>query len=270
MSQNKVELSVCRFRKSLPSGQSKVTIGSGCVVALKSNLDESNGGVFLITTTQVVTMEDLLSTNTGITVEFLDGRKRKLLSYDLDFNDASDIPTPIPGRVLDDSDEANETQQVSFIIIPVQKFDNRHAILKKIMTFNLEKKRPITCSYQSDANLKSSLSSRQVLCHVICDDRRDDGFYNTEPYCLEFYKDTNEFALTSTLSRDHADVVKSFNEFHKEEKPRGALLLNAEGKFVGMLGMARSDERKLFPLFLPVLDNIDTQCSKYITGNDQE
>lgn len=262
---------MCRFRKSLPHGQSKETIGSGCVVNLNSNLDESNRatarGVFLITTTQVVTMEDLLSKNTGITVEFLDGRNRKILPFDLDFKDASDIPGSIPGRVLDGCDNvAKEMQEVSFIIIPVQKFDNRHAIKKKIFTFNLEKKRPIACSYWSGANLKSSISRRQVLCHVICDDRRNDGFYNTEPYCLEFCAATNEFALTSTLGPDHADVVKSFKDFHKEEKPRGAVLLDAEGRFVGMLGIAKSDERKLSPLFLPVKDNLATQHSKYITA----
>ena len=249
---SKVELSVCRFRKLLSSGQSKVTVGSGCVVNLKSNSDESKCGVFLITTTQVVTKADLLS-NTGITVEFLDGRNGKLLSFDLDFKDVSGIPDAIPGRVLENKEARPEMEQESFVIIPVQKFDNRYAITKKLFAFNLEKKRPMPCSYQSNEHLRSAISSRQVLCYVICDDRRNDGFY-TEPYCLEFCKDTNEFVLTSALSRDDADVMKSFKDFHKEEKPKGALLLNAEGKFVGMLGIARSDERKPFPLFLPTVN----------------
>ena len=85
---------------------------------------------------------------------------------------------------------------------------------------------------------------------MICDDRKSDAF-NTELYCLEFGKDTSEFALTSPLDHDDLADLKQLKDFDKEEKPKGSPLLDADGKFVGMLGIAPSEERKLFPLFLP-------------------
>ena len=255
-----VEVSMCRFRKQLPRGHGKVTIGSGCVINLKSNSDESNNDVFLVTTTQVVTKDELLSKNTGITAEFLNKRQ----SFGLNFVEVYDIPDAIPGRVLAgmESSEAREMpQQVSFLIIPAHKFDNRSAIFKKFLPFSMEKKRPMPSRSQSDVNLQSAITNRQVLCHVICDDGRSDGYFNTEPYCLEFCEDTNEFILTSVLGRDSGGEVKSLKDLHKAEKPWGALLMNAEGEFVGMLAVGTSDERKLYPLFLPNLGQ-DNQSSK--------
>ena len=254
-----VEVSMCRFRKQLPRGHGKVTIGSGCVINVKSNSDESKNDVFLVTTTQVVTKDELLSKNTGITAEFLNKRQ----SFRLDFVEVYDIPDPIPGRVLAgmESSEAREMQQVSFIIIPAHKFDNRSTIFKTFVSFSMEKKRPMPSRSPSDEDLQSAIANRQVFCHVICDDGRSDGYYNTEPYCLEFCEDTNEFILTSVLSRDSGGVVKSLKDLHKAEKPRGALLMNAEGEFVGMLAVETSDEQKLYPLFLPNLGQ-DNQSSK--------
>ena len=77
-----VGVSMCRFRKQLPKGNGKMTIGSGCVVHRKFNSDGSNSkeDVFLVTTTQVVTKQELLAKNTGITVEFLNKRE----SFSLD------------------------------------------------------------------------------------------------------------------------------------------------------------------------------------------
>lgn len=265
MSQSKFEQSLCRLRKFLRSEQGevidKVTIGSGCLVHLKSEGEES---LNLITTTQVVTKNYLLSESSHgntITVEFLDGRNGKLLALDLNFNykDAAEsIPDPIPGRVIQDTEELEEgMQQVSFIVIPVKKFDSR-GWFKRTWWKPLAK-RSIHFSYQSDENLWTAISNRQILCNVICDDRKSGGFYIAEPSCLIFDKD-NEFVLASTSDDDSVDHPKSIKDLPAEQKPKGALLLNGAGKFVGMLAVSRSEKRKLYPVFLP---NLDKETSTY-------
>ena len=130
---------MCRFRKQLPKGHGKMTIGSGCVVHRKFNSDGSNSkeDVFLVTTTQVVTKQELLAKNTGITVEFLNKRE----SFSLDSAEVFDIPDPVHGGVLAgmESSEAKrmqqESAQVSFIFIPVHKFDSRNILVKKFIPF---------------------------------------------------------------------------------------------------------------------------------------
>ena len=261
-----VGVSICRFRKQLSKGHGKMTIGSGCVVHRKFNSDGSNSkeDIFLVTTTQVVTKQELLAKNTGITAEFLNKRE----SFSLDSAEVFDIPDPVHGGVLAgmESSEAErmqqESAQVSFIFIPVHKFDSRNAFVKKFIpfvTFSLEKKRPMPSRSQSDEILQSSIASRKVLCHVLSDSGRD-GYYNTEPYCLEFRDETNDFILTTVTDRDGA-AVESQKDLHREEKPWGALLMNEEGEFVGMLAVGTSQQKKLYPLFLPTLAQ-DNQSSK--------
>ena len=219
----------------------------------------------MVTTTQVVTKQELLANNTGITAEFLNKRE----SFSLDSAEVFDIPDPVHGGVLAgmESSEAErmqqESAQVSFIFIPVHKFDSRNAFVKKFIpfvTFSLEKKRPMPSRSQSDEILQSSIASRKVLCHVLSDSGRGDGYYNTEPYCLEFRDETNDFTLTSVTDRDGA-AVESQKDLHREEKPWGALLMNEEGEFVGMLAVGTSQQKKLYPLFLPTLAQ-DNQSSK--------
>jgi len=262
MAQNKVDkvaLSECRIRKLLSVNQGiKVTSGSGCIVTLNMKCEASTKPcVYLITTTQVITKNDLLS-GTSIVVEFLDGGNGKSSTFDLGSECATEIPDPIPGRVLGGTGDA--LKEVSFITIPVQKLNlNRNVIKRAYSSVRAYfrgtsfEKRSLHCSHESDETLQLAISSRQILCHVMCDGRSS-GSYSTEPYCLEFGKDTTEFALTSPLDHDGAGDVKQLKDFHKEEKPRGAPLLNAEGKFVGMLAVASSEERKLFPLFLSTLE----------------
>ena len=262
-----VGVSMCRFRKQLPKGHGKMTIGSGCVVHRKFNSDGSNSkeDVFLVTTTQVVTKQELLAKNTGITVEFLNKRE----SFSLDSAEVFDIPDPVHGGVLAgmESSEAKrmqqESAQVSFIFIPVHKFDSRNVLVKKFIpfiTFSLEKKRAMPSRSQSDEILQSFIASRKVLCHVLSDSGRGDGYYNTEPYCLEFRDETNDFILTTVTDRDGA-AIESQKDLHREEKPWGAILMNEEGEFVGMLAVGTSQQKKLYPLFLPTLAQ-DNQSSE--------
>jgi len=258
MSQKKYEQSLCRLSKVLRSEQGKivgkVTIGSGCLVPLISEGQES---LNLITTTQVVDKNNLLSESshgTPVTVEFIDGRNGKLLSLDLNFNykDAAEsISDPIPGRVMQDTKELEEElQHVSFIVIPVKKFDSRWWLTR---TWKPLTKRSIPFSYETDENLRTAISNRQVLCYIICDDRKSGGFYIAEPSYLTFDKD-GEFALASTSDDDSVDHPKTIKDLRTEQKPKGALLLNGAGKFVGMLAVSRSEKRKLYPVFLPNLE----------------
>ncbi|XP_078382169.1 uncharacterized protein LOC144664816 [Oculina patagonica] len=263
MSLSKVEQSVCRLSKSLPSGQGKVTLGSGCLVILKSaGADQSVESVYFITTTQVITKNDLLSESghgNPITVEFL--KRKGLLPIELNFNykdAAENIPDPIPGRVLQDTESG--TQQVSFIVIPVKKFDSRGWFMRNLWKPLEDTKRTIPCSHQSDENLQTAISNGQILCHVVCDDRKNCGFFIAEPSRLSFGKDTSEFVLSSASDSDCADHVYSIKDLPKEEKPKGAPLLNADGKFVGMLAVSCLEERKLYPVFLPNLDKDRPIC----------
>ena len=256
MSQRKYDQSLCRLSKLLRSEQrevvDKVTIGSGCLVLLKSEGEES---LNLITTTQVVDKNYLLSESshgTPMTVEFLDGRKS--LSLDLNFKDkdaTESISGPIPGRVMQDTEEL---EQVSFIVIPVKKFDSRWFVKRALKPLA---RRSIPCSYETDENLQTAISNRQVLCYVICDDRKSGGFYIAEPSCLTFDRD-GEFVLASTSDDDSLNHPKTINDLPKEQKPKGALLLNGAGKLVGMLAVSRSDNRKLYPVFLPNLEKEST------------
>lgn len=264
MSQRKYDQSLCRLSKLLRSEQGeavdKVTIGSGCLVPLKSEGEES---LNLITTTQVVNKNYLLSESshgTLITVEFLDGRNGKLLSLDLNFNykDAAEsISEPISGRVMQGTEELEEEmQQVSFIVIPVKRFDSRRWLTR---AWKPLAKRSIPFSYETDENLRTAISNRQVLCYVICDDRKSGGFYIAEPSCLTFDKD-GEFVLASTSDDDSVDHPKTLKDLPTEQKPKGALLLNGAGKLVGMLAVSRSEKRKLYPVFLP---NLEKESSTY-------
>lgn len=266
MAQTKVALSICRIRKQLPGDQGRVTIGGGCIVSLKLR-GESKTSILLITTTQVITKDDLLSasastSSTSIVIEFLDRGNGKLVAFNLGFKHATDIPDPLPGRSLEGTEEA--IKEVSFIIIPVQKFDDRNLFKKAFSRFlgSSFEKRSLPCSHPSDENLQTDILTKRVLCHVICDGRST-GLYNTEPYYLEFRTDNGDFVLGSPLDHDREDDVKQLKDFHKEQKPKGALLLNSEGMFVGMLAIAASEERKLFPLFLPTLDRDISTRSKY-------
>lgn len=263
MSQRRYDQSLCRLSKVLRSekGESidKVAIGSGCLVLLKSEGEES---LHLITTSQVVNKNYLLSESshgTLITVDFLSGRIRKLLSLDLNFNekDAVDsISDHIPGRVIQDTEELEGTQ-VSFIAIPVKKFDSRWWIERALLPLA---KRSIPFSCETDENLRTAISNRQVLCYVICDDRKSGGFYIAEPSCLTFDKD-GEFVLASTSDDDSIDHSKTMKDLPTEQKPKGGVLLNGAGQFVGMLAVSSSDKRKLFPVFLP---NLERESSKFM------
>ena len=262
MAESKISLSICRIRKQLPRDQGRVTIGSGCIVSLKLR-GESKTSV-LITTTQVITKDDLLSASASnsVVIEFLDRGNGKLVTFNLGFKHATDIPDSLPGRSLEGTGEA--LKEVSFIIIPVQKFDNRN-VFKKVYSSlrgTSFEKRSLPSSHPSDENLRIDILTRRILCHVICDGRSN-GLYSTEPYRLQFGTDNNGFVLGSPLDHDGEDDVKQLKDFHKEEKPKGAPLLNSEGSFVGMLAIAASEQRKLLPLFLPTLDNDISTRSKY-------
>lgn len=258
MATNGVQLSMCRIRKVLSGSQGKATIGSGCIITWPFERESLNPsgiprGSALITTTQVVTKNDLISPSTSIVVEWLD--RGTLLQFNLGFKYATDIPDVIPGRVLGGTGDA--LKDVAFIVIPVERFDTRSKV-KRVISFVMRaasfQKRCLTCSHPTDENLQVSISRRRVLCHVVRDGR-EDGPFHTEPYHLEFGKDVREFALTSPLDHDGGDDVKQLKDFYKEEKPRGGLLLTSDGQFVGMLAIGPADERKLFRLFLPTLDS---------------
>lgn len=256
MSLSKAEQAIGRLSKSLPEGQGKVTIGSGCLVTLKSEGGES---LYLITTTQVVSRNDLES-STPMTVEFL-GRKETLeIELNFSYKDAAaSITDPIPGRILPGT-EPEKNQLVSFVVIPIKKLDSRGRFMRYLWK-PLQSKHAIVCSHQSDKNLQTAISNGQIFCHVIRDDRKCGGFFVDEPFRLSFGKDTSEFVLSSVSDSDSADHIKSINDLPKDQKPKGALLMSADGKLVGMLAVSSSEKRKIYPVFLPNRDKERPTCT---------
>ena len=275
MAQSKLSLSECRIRKLLPRDQGTKTIGSGCIASLKLWGEGSSKGealqysVVLITTTQVITKNDLRSTTASILVDFLDKGNGKLVTFNISLKGAADVSDIIPGRVLEGTKDA--LKEVSFMIIPVEIFDDTNRIKRffKNAYYSMRgtsfEKRSLPSSSQCDENLRKAISNRQVLCHVLCDGRSADCF-TTEPYRLEFETENQRFKLSAPVEHDGDDDVKQLKDFKRGERPLGAPLLNDGGKFLGLLAIARGEERKLFPLFLPVLDEDITQSythSKY-------
>ena len=235
----KLPKALCRFVKILPTGKHEAC-GSGCIV-LQSGPPPSAD---LITTTQVLTKIDLQG-DSLISVQFEDNQQFKLK---LKRQDAVNLPDSKPGRVLGDI-EGNK-DQVSFLRIPADMFDSRKWLLRKISPMT---KRALSCFYPSDENLETSISNKKITCYVISEDRKNRGLYITASSYLRFDTDTHEFSLLSVSDTDCASPANIFKDVAKEEKLEGAPLLDAEGRLVGMLAVANSGERKVYPVFLPTL-----------------
>ena len=126
-------VSVVTIRKKLPPDEVK-TVGGGCIVkwmlgGSESSLKQSaKSSVFLLTTTQVISKNDLIASNGSISVELLDGDKA--VSFNLGDKCATDLLEPLPGRVLGGTGEA--LKEVSFVMIPVEKFDDRNWLWLKL------------------------------------------------------------------------------------------------------------------------------------------
>ena len=93
-------VSVVRIRKKLPPDEVK-TVGGGCIVkwtlgGSESSLKQSaKSSVFLLTTTQVISKNDLIASNGSISVELLDGDKT--VSFNLGDKCGTDLLEPLPG-----------------------------------------------------------------------------------------------------------------------------------------------------------------------------
>lgn len=253
MEQSEVALSIGMISMRLPNGLGKSIIGSGCIVNL--NVKGEERATSLITTTQVITKNDLLSNEYSVVVEFLDLKKRKLLTANLD-NVADDVEV-LPGRVLEGTGQS--LKEISFLVISLENLVRGNAFTKfwkglfNPLSRDSLKRRSLACGRGNDETLKQNISARQILCHVMCNKKNDE--VATEPYCLEFEGDgCTEFALTSPLDNNRLDY--SFNkvgDFNSEQRPRGAPLFSKQGEFLGMLAFEES-ERRFIPLFLSTVE----------------
>lgn len=248
-------LSVVRIRKKLPPDEVK-TVGGGCIVkwvlgGSASSLNKSTNRVFLLTTTQVITKNDLIASDGSISVELFNGGK--IVSFNLGVKCATDLLEPLPGRVLGEIGEA--LKEVSFIMIPAEKFDDRNWFWTTFQG-NIFEKRSLTCSPPSDETLQSYILKREVFCCVTCDDRtKNNRRFNNEIYCLEFDKvNSEEFVLTSVSSQECTEEIRRLKQdFYRGENPKGALLISKDGHFFGMLAISPASN-EIVPLFLPTLD----------------
>lgn len=246
----------------LPNGLGKSIIGSGCIVKLNVKGEET--AISLITTTQVITKNHLLSTEYSIFVEFLDLKKRKLVTVNLD--NAADVVQVLPGRVLEST--AQSFKETSFLVIPLEKLVSGNVFTKFFrglfhpLSRDSLNRRYLTCRREDDETLKQEISSREILCHVMWDKKNNE--VTTEPHCLEFVGyESREFGLTPPLYNNRWDYAfKKIKDFSIEQRPRGAPLFNKEGEFLGMIAFEESDERRLIPLFLPTVKTLTSETGR--------
>ena len=262
MAQTNVAISIGMISELLPNGLGKSIIGSGCIVKLNVKGEET--AISLITTTQVITKNQLLSTEYSIFVEFLDLKKRKLVIVNLD--NAADVVQVLPGRVLESTGQT--FKETSFLVIPLEKLVSGNVFTKFVrglfhpLSRDSLKRRYLTCRREDDETLKQEISSREILCHVMWD--RKNNEVTTEPHCLEFVGyESREFGLTPPLYNNRWDYAfKKIKDFSSEQRPRGAPLFNKEGEFLGMIAFEESGERRLIPLFLPTVETLTSESGR--------
>lgn len=254
MAQSKVAVSIGMISKLLPNGLGTSIIGSGCIVNLNVKGEET--ATSLITTTQVITKNDLLSSEHSVVVEFFDLQKRKLVTFSLD--SIGDFVEVLPGRVLEGTGQS--LKDISFLVISMENHVRGNAftkLLKKVFHSLIRdslKRQSLACAREDGETLKQNISARQILCHVMWNKQKDE--VASEPYCLEFEGDEcREFALTPPLDSNRLDyALRKVRDFNSEQRPRGAPLFSKIGEFVGMLAFEESEERRFFPLFLPTVE----------------
>ena len=256
MAQSKVAVSIGMISMLLPNGLGTSITGSGCIVNLNVKGEETAN--WLITTTQVITKDDLLSSKHSVVVEFFDLQKQKLVTFSLD-NVADDVDV-LPGRVLEGTGQS--LKDISFLVISMEKHVRGNVFTKLLKKFKIfhpltrdsVKGQSLACAREDDETLKQNISARQIWCHVMWNKKDDE--VATELYCLEFEGDEcTEFALTPPLDNNRLDyALRKVTDFNSEQRPRGAPLFSKIGEFVGMLAFEESEERRFFPLFLPTVE----------------
>ena len=98
-------VSVGRIRKKLPPDEVK-TVGGGCIVKWMLGGSESSpkqsakSSVFLLTTTQVISKNELITSNGSISVELLGGDKT--VSFNLSDKCGTNLLEPLPGEFLEE------------------------------------------------------------------------------------------------------------------------------------------------------------------------
>ncbi|XP_015758640.1 PREDICTED: uncharacterized protein LOC107337909 isoform X3 [Acropora digitifera] len=264
MAQSKVAVSIGMISMLLPNGLGTSITGSGCIVNL--NVKGEEKGNWLITTTQVITKNDLLFSDHSVVVEFFDIQKQKLVTFSLD-NVADDVDV-LPGRVLEGTGQS--LKDISFLVISMEKHVRGNVFTKLLKKFKIfhpltrdsVKGQSLACAREDDETLKQNISARQILCHVMWNKKDDE--VATELYCLEFEGDEcTEFALTPPLDNNRLDyALRKLTDFNIEQRPRGAPLFSKIGEFVGMLAFEESEERRFFPLFLPTVEMPTSVSSK--------
>ena len=174
MAESKVAHSIGMISKQLPNGLGKSIIGSGCIVNLEVKGKER--AISLITTTQVITNNDLLSDENSIAVEFLDLKKRKLVTLNLD-NVADDVDV-LPGRVLEGTGQS--LKEISFLVIYLENLVRGNTVTRYWKELwhpfnrNSLKRRSLACGRENDETLKQHISARQILCHVMWDQQNNE------------------------------------------------------------------------------------------------
>ena len=259
---------MCRIRMALPSNQSEVTIGSGCLVRSSSflscfppteNPTVLSNDVFIITSRQVLAAaKGGLNSNTSLTAEFLDRKSGKLSSFPLDVVHSRDLPERILN--LSHSQMTHPGHSYGqFTVIPVENLDRRNKLQKMISKFSLTRAdRPLKCFRGNEDKLKSLLDNRQLFCYVLFD---CGSTFNTEAYYLTL--DDGEFALTPVSGR--SECFKKESDFSREGKPCGSVILNSAGECVGVLTLT-VDDRKVLPVFLRIQENENAAKSDKITS----
>lgn len=267
MEESNVAHSIGMISKELSNGLGKWIIGIGCFVNL--NMKDLKGEeitTWLMTTTQVITKNDLLSPEYSIVFEFLHPKKPKLLSVNLD--NMADVALVLPGRVLETTGQSSK--EISFLVIPLEKLVSGNVITKFVrelfnpLSRDSLKRRSLNCGGENDETLQQAISAKQILCHVMSD--KKNNLLTTEPHYLEFDGDEgSKFALTLPVGDSRRDIAcYKVGDFSSEQRLKGAPLFCEKGEFLGMLAFEESEQKRFFPLFLPSGEILTSQSSDHV------
>lgn len=259
MEESNVAHSIGMISKEMPNGRGKWIIGSGCIVNLNMKGEETT--TWLMTTTQVITKNDLLSPEYSIVVEFLHPKKPKLFPVNLD--NMADVAQVLPGRVLESTGQS--LKEISFLVIPLEKLVRGNVITKFVrelfspLSRGSLKKRSLNCGGENEETLQQAISAKQILCHVM-----SDNLLTTKPHYLEFEGDKgSKFALTLLEGDSRRDFAcYKVGDFSSEQRLKGAPLFCKKGEFLGMLAFEESEQERFFPLFLPTGEILTSQSSR--------
>lgn len=224
------------------------TLGVGCVLRLPVEIAREFGytgkkkcDCFIVANSQVVTKEVLMKVSTvsdpgsQIIAEFLgDGRDKPQSLRIVD----------ITGSVSEDVWESNSCIYIAITNPPKSYWFWRTS---------LERRRPLAMEHFTSRRRRSfasELYAGGVTCHVLCEGLSSGGGFGFKPYSLVQIPESQDMSPGDNryvLKMRESSVFATKNDFPEGETALGAVILNIENQFAGVMSF---QDQRLFPLIL--------------------